>query len=400
MPVQLPLEGLAALGEYPHLPRNQLVELVTVEALEVAILDEPAIAEADRAQQRAVALDPNRIRKPVVHVRAQLRVVGAEQSNEVLIAHAGEPTAERTNPQGAEPTQRPSAGIVPSTAATITPVPSPVPLAPRPIAMKDSPSAMIRISPCRSAKWPAWTRQPLARNGSAAVASPHARGHPLGVAEILIVDDDVSIRRMLERSLKAEGFGVRMASDGGAALSALERSLPDLLILDVAMPGVDGLGVARRLRSKGGSRHPVLFLTARDTLPDRVAGFEAGGDDYLVKPFAFAELLLRVRGFCAEASRAPDSTLVHRDLSLDPTACRATRSGRTVELTPRETDLLELLLRNVGRTVTRSQALAAVWSDSRATANVVDRYVAYLRRKLGGPPLIETVRGVGFRLAR
>jgi DNA-binding response OmpR family regulator len=134
------------------------------------------------------------------------------------------------------------------------------------------------------------------------------------VAEILIVDDDVSIRRMLERSLKAEGFGVRMASDGGAALAAIERSAPDVLILDVAMPGLDGLGVARRLRSKG-LPTPVLYLTARDTLPDRVAGFEAGGDDYLVKPFAFTELLLRVRALLRRG-RAPGSALVHRDLSF------------------------------------------------------------------------------------
>ncbi len=203
---------------------------------------------------------------------------------------------------------------------------------------------------------------------------------------------------MLERSLEAEGFGVRMAPDGGSALVEMERSLPDLLILDVAMPGLDGLGVARRLRSKA-LPTPVLFLTARDTLSDRVAGFEAGGDDYLVKPFAFAELLLRVRALLRRG-RGPGAALVHRDLSLDPEARRATRSGRTVELTQRETDLLELLLRNVGRTVTRTQALAAVWSDSSATTNVVDRYVAYLRRKLGDPPLVETVRGVGFRLAR
>jgi two-component system response regulator MprA len=218
------------------------------------------------------------------------------------------------------------------------------------------------------------------------------------VAVLLIVDDDPAIRRMLERTLAAERYDVRVAADGGTALAELERSLPDLLVLDVAMPGMDGLHVAERIRSKGLSL-PILFLTARDAVSDRVAGFDAGGDDYLVKPFAVEELLVRVRALLRR-TREPDWELAHRDLRLDPTARRAVRGGREIALTARESALLEVLLREVGRTVTRGEALRAVWDEDRALPNVVDRYIAYLRRKLGEPTLIETVRGVGFRIPR
>lgn len=216
--------------------------------------------------------------------------------------------------------------------------------------------------------------------------------------ELLVVDDDPAILRMLQRVLAAEGFAIRAAADGGAALAALERSLPDVLVLDVTMPGLDGLRVAERVRAKGLAL-PILFLTARDAVPDRVAGLEAGGDDYLVKPFATAELVARVRALLRR-TRAPVEELVHRDLRLEPSARRAIRAGREIPLTGKETALLELLLREAGRPVSRAQALRAVWAESAALPNVVDRYVAYLRRKLGEPPLIETIRGVGFRLVR
>jgi DNA-binding response OmpR family regulator len=212
-----------------------------------------------------------------------------------------------------------------------------------------------------------------------------------------VVDDDPSIRRMLVRTPGAEGFDVRVAPDGGAALVALEASLPDLLLLDVAMPGIDGLAVAARLRAKG-IVVPILFLTARDAVSDRVAGLEVG-DDYLVKPFAVAELLARVRALLRR-TRALGDELAYRDLRLDPQTRRAVRGGREIRLSPKESALLELLLREAGRTVTRLEALNDVWADSDALPNVVDRYVAYLRRKLGKPQLIETVRGVGFRVAR
>jgi DNA-binding response OmpR family regulator len=171
--------------------------------------------------------------------------------------------------------------------------------------------------------------------------------------------------------------------------------VPDLLILDVAMPGVDGLGVARRLRTKRLSL-PILFLTARDSVADRVDGFDAGADDYLVKPFAMEELLVRVRALLRRG-RLIDKSLVYRDLRLDPVARFAFRGGREIRLTERETALLDLLIRNAGLVVSRAQAVNEVWDDSTVGFNVVDRYVAYLRRKLGRPPLIETVRGVVCR---
>jgi len=218
------------------------------------------------------------------------------------------------------------------------------------------------------------------------------------MTELLVVDDDRPIRRMLERTLAAEGYGVTTVADGGAALAAVERSVPDLLILDVAMPGLDGLAVARRVRAKG-LPVPILFLTARDAVSDRVGGFEAGGDDYLVKPFAMAELLVRVRALLRRGVTV-DESLVYRDLTLDPVLRRAHRRGREIELTEREAGLLELLIRNAGLVVSRSRALSELWDGGGASSNVVDRYVSYLRRKLGDPPLIETVRGVGFRLPR
>ena len=201
---------------------------------------------------------------------------------------------------------------------------------------------------------------------------------------------------MLARSLEAEGYAVRQASDGGAALVEVERSAPDLILLDVSMPGLDGLAVARRLRGKGDAV-PVLLLTARDAVPDRVAGLDAGADDYLVKPFATDELLARIRALLRRGRVAGD-LLSAGDLTLDVRERTAFRGTRDLALTPREADLLELLLRNARSVVSREQALNHVWGDTGATLNAVDRYVAYLRRKLGDPPLIRTVRGVGFVL--
>ncbi len=214
--------------------------------------------------------------------------------------------------------------------------------------------------------------------------------------DVLVVDDDASIRRMLRRTLEAEGYRVVEAADGGAALASLERTQPDLLILDVAMPGVGGLAVARRARERG-VLVPILFLTARDAVSDRVAGLDAGADDYLVKPFATEELLARLR-VLLRRGRDPGAELVHRDLRFDRSLRRAVRAGREFGLTAREAGLLELLLENAGLVVTRAQALQTVWADADAAPNVVDRYVAYLRRKLGPPPVIETVRGLGFRI--
>jgi two-component system response regulator MprA len=216
-------------------------------------------------------------------------------------------------------------------------------------------------------------------------------------AAILVVDDDAPIRRMLDRTLSAEGYAVATAADGGEALASVERSTPDLVVLDVGLPGVDGLSVSRRLRAKG-LAVPVLLLTARDSVPDRVAGLDAGADDYLVKPFATEELLARVRALLRRG-KAPEELLAFADLTLDPVTRAAQRGGSTLALSEREVDLLALLLRNARRVVPREQAINEIWQGD-ASANVVDRYVSNLRRKLGEPPLIETVRGVGFIIGR
>jgi two-component system, OmpR family, response regulator MprA len=216
-------------------------------------------------------------------------------------------------------------------------------------------------------------------------------------AAILVVDDDAPIRRMLSRTLAAEGYAVEASADGGTALAAVERSAPDLVVLDVAMPGVDGLAVARRLRDKG-LAVPILFLTARDAVTDRVAGLDAGGDDYLVKPFAAEELLARIRALLRRGSE-PDDVLAYGDLVFDVRGRAASRAGRELGLSSREADLLELLLLNRRRIVSRELALERVWGGrAAASLNVVDQYISYLRAKLGQPPLIETVRGTGFLL--
>jgi two-component system response regulator MprA len=212
-----------------------------------------------------------------------------------------------------------------------------------------------------------------------------------------VVDDDAPIRRMLERTLEAEGYDVALAEDGGMALAAVERAVPDALVLDIAMPGLDGIAVCRRLRTKG-LAVPILFLTARDAVADRVAGLDAGAEDYLVKPFATEELLARVRSLLRRGQEPPE-LLAFGDVVLDVRRRSARRGRRDLRLSSREADVLELLLRNPRQVVSREVALERVWGGGAAASfNVVDRYVSNLRRKLGEPPLIETVRGVGFVL--
>jgi len=212
---------------------------------------------------------------------------------------------------------------------------------------------------------------------------------------VLVVDDDAPVRRMLERTLRADGYDVTVAADGGQALAAAERSAPDLVVLDVGLPGMDGLTVCRRLRANGVTA-PILLLTARDAVADRVAGLDAGADDYVIKPVATDELLARLRAH-GRRGRVTSERLAVADLSLDLASRTAERAGRAIELTAREADLLELLMRNARSVLSREQALDLVWGGE-AAANAVDRYVAYLRAKLGDPPLIHTVRGVGFVL--
>ena len=216
---------------------------------------------------------------------------------------------------------------------------------------------------------------------------------------VLVVDDDPPIRRMLERTLAADGYAVDAAADGGAALASVERSAPDLVVLDIAMPGMDGLTACRRLRQAGFAL-PILFLTARDAVHDRVIGLDAGADDYLVKPFAAEELLARVRALLRRGSE-PGELLAFEDLVLDVRARSARRGDADLRLSAREADLLELLLRNPRQVISRTVALERIWGDEAAASpNAVDTYVSYLRRKLGDPPLIHTVRGVGFKLGR
>jgi len=219
------------------------------------------------------------------------------------------------------------------------------------------------------------------------------------VFSVLVVDDDPPIRRMLERTFVAEGYAVIGAADGGEALAAVERSAPDLLVLDVAMSGIGGLAVCRRLRDQGRTT-PILLLTARDAVPDRVAGLDAGADDYLVKPFATEELLARSRALLRRG-REPVEQLVFDDLIFEVQARQARRARAEVPLSAREAALLELLMRNPRQVISREHALEQIWGSSAAASlNVVDRYVSNLRRKLGQPQLIQTVRGVGFVLDR
>jgi two-component system, OmpR family, response regulator MprA len=222
--------------------------------------------------------------------------------------------------------------------------------------------------------------------------------------KILVVDDERAVRESLRRALELEGYEIELAADGNEALDRLEsESEPDAVILDVLMPDVDGLEVCRRLRSAG-DRTPVLMLTARDAIDDRVAGLDAGADDYLVKPFALDELNARVRALLRRAApeNGEDERLSYLDLELDVASARARRGDRTLELTRTEQRLLELLLRNPDQVLPRDMIYERVWGhDISATSNSLDVYVGYLRRKTeegGESRLIHTVRGVGFRL--
>jgi two-component system response regulator MprA len=220
-------------------------------------------------------------------------------------------------------------------------------------------------------------------------------------AHVLVVDDEPAVRESLERALAAEGYGVLLATDGEEALAAIERDRPDLVLLDVLMPALDGLEACRRLRATG-NRVPVLMLTARDGVGDRVAGLDAGADDYLVKPFALDELFARIRALLRRAAPAGDGPLRFADLELDPATHQARRGERELELTLTEFSLLELFLRNPRQVLTRSLVYERVWGwDFGPSSNSLDVYVGYLRRKLeagGEPRVLQTVRGVGYVL--
>ncbi|MEU6280402.1 response regulator transcription factor [Streptomyces sp. NPDC047028] len=219
---------------------------------------------------------------------------------------------------------------------------------------------------------------------------------------VLVVDDDAAIRRSLERGLRLSGFAVRTAADGPAALTAIEDAPPDVLVLDVSMPGMSGIDVCTWLRAQGRDL-PVLMLSALDETADRIAGLQAGGDDYLVKPFALQELVLRLHALLRRRPPTGGRALLRvADLVIDPAARTAERAGTPLELTRREFELLQVLARNAGLVLTRDQLLERVWGyDFDVRTDAVDTFVSYLRRKLeadGQARLIHTVRGVGFVL--
>lgn len=223
---------------------------------------------------------------------------------------------------------------------------------------------------------------------------------------VLLADDDRAIRESLERALMLEGYEVLTAEDGVQALTAAHAEPVDLLVLDVMMPGVDGLGVTRVLRAEG-DRRPILMLTARVETSDRVAGLDAGADDYLPKPFELDELMARIRALLRRAAPAddgerPEPVLQVGDLRLDPAARRVWRAGREVELSKTEFDLLELLARNAGIVLDHPTIYDRIWGyDFGPDSKNLAVYISYLRRKLDAPdapPLIQTVRGVGYTL--
>ncbi len=221
------------------------------------------------------------------------------------------------------------------------------------------------------------------------------------VATILIAEDDRAARDALERALQFEGYAVLAAADGGEALELLSATIPDAIVLDVMMPGIDGHTVCRRARDKGIDT-PVLMLTARHEIADRVAGLDAGADDYLVKPYALDELLARLRALLRRTSVTDNdgTQLALADLVIDTAGRRVTRNDNVVELTKTEFDLLELLVHNQGIVLTRDVIYERIWGyDFETGSKSLDVYVGYLRRKLevdDAPRLIHTVRGVGY----
>src|SRR5204862_2945916 len=227
------------------------------------------------------------------------------------------------------------------------------------------------------------------------------------IPQVLVVDDEPNIRELVQVALKFHGCAVSTAADGMDAIRQAEALRPDLIVLDVVMPDLDGFEVCRRLRAMG-NEVPVIFLTARDTSSDTVTGLALGGDDYVTKPFSVEALVARVRAVLRRAARSgasgdaqADTTLRVGDLELDESRWTVRRAGAPVELSPTEFRLLACLLRHRGRVLTRAQLLESVWGwDYAGQSQIVETYVSYLRRKLDplGPPLTHTQRGVGYTL--
>ena len=223
----------------------------------------------------------------------------------------------------------------------------------------------------------------------------------MALQRILVVDDDPEIVRVLRRGLSYAGYQVEEADSGEAALAAAWSRPPDLVILDVMLPGLDGVEVCRRLRA-GDSGLPILMLTAKGRIPDRIQGLDAGADDYLVKPFVLDELLAHVRALLRRAGRDGDETLRFADLVVKPTTREVIRAGRSVELTAKEYELLEFFMRHPRQVFSRDTIFARVWgSDYLGGSNLIDVHVMRLRDKLeaaGEPRLVHTMRGAGYSL--
>ena len=236
---------------------------------------------------------------------------------------------------------------------------------------------------------------PASRNAPRSGAGFH------DVVRVLLVEDELKLARAVRRGLQQEGYAVDVAATGNDGLHLATEVRYDAVVLDVMLPGLDGFEVCRRMRA-GGRWAPVLMLTARDGIADRVAGLDVGADDYLVKPFAFRELLARLRALVRRGGGERPVVLVAGDLRLDPAAHTVARAGRQVELSAREFALLEFFMRHPGEVVSRTQILEHVWDfNYEGLSNVVDVYIGYLRRKLElpfGRPLLRTVRGVGYAL--
>lgn len=227
------------------------------------------------------------------------------------------------------------------------------------------------------------------------------RSYRAGVATVLVVDDEPVVREAVTDALRMHGYDVHVAADGREALNIVWRLRPDLVVLDVVMPRLDGIGVCRELR-RAGDWTPVLVLTARSAAPDRIEGLDAGADDYLVKPFDLGELLARVRALLRRTPASEVDTEGHADLTLDRAARQGRRGGRVIQFTETEFALLDLLVRNAGQVLTREVITDRVWGyDFGPAGNPVEVYIRYLRRKLeadGEPRLVHTVRGVGYQL--
>ncbi|MDP9240346.1 MAG: response regulator transcription factor [Actinomycetota bacterium] len=234
------------------------------------------------------------------------------------------------------------------------------------------------------------------------MASP-ARSADRAEARLLVVDDEPNIVELLAASLRYAGFEVTTAASGEQAVELARRSAPDLVVLDVMMPGLDGFGVVRRLRGDG-IRIPVLFLTARDATEDKVSGLTLGGDDYVTKPFSLEEVIARIRAILRRVGgpNGPAAArLTFADLELDDDAHEVWKAGEAVTLSPTEFKLLRYFMQNPGRVLSKAQILDHVWNyDFGGDANVVESYVSYLRRKVdtGEPRLLHTLRGVGYVL--